>query len=85
MKMLLVTLLASVSLSATTRGVWAQGVHDCDAALVRSTYNQISADHVDARLATLVTEDDYNQISHDAGANAVIYGIPMGGSYKDFD
>jgi hypothetical protein len=38
----------------------------------------------DWRLAKRVTEDTYNKITHNASADAVIYGIPVGASYGDF-
>jgi hypothetical protein len=56
----------------------------CDAALVVATYNKFQTKHVDWRLATLVTEAEWDKISHDAGVNAVIYGVPVGASYSDF-
>jgi hypothetical protein len=56
----------------------------CDAALIKSTYNSFSSDQMDWRLATLVSERDYNEIKQDAGANAVIYGVPVGATYSDF-
>jgi hypothetical protein len=58
--------------------------NDCDAALVMSTYNSFTSDHIDWRLAVLVTEKEYEQIKHDEGASAVIYGVPVGESYADF-
>lgn len=81
MKILIVSFLfAIVSINATL----AEGVRDCDQALVRSTYSSVSADHLDAHLATLVSQESYNKITEDAKANATIYGIPMGGSWKEF-
>jgi hypothetical protein len=59
-------------------------VRDCDQTLVQSTYSSVSADHLDFRLATLVTNESYDHIKHKANANATIYGIPIGGSYEDF-
>jgi len=57
----------------------------CDAALVMSTYSSFSTDNLDWRLATLVTEKEWDQIKHDQGSNAVIYGIPVGETYSDFE
>jgi hypothetical protein len=51
---------------------------------VRSTYNQFDSQHVDWRLASHVSESAYEQIKHDAGGSAVIYGVPTGGNYSDF-
>jgi hypothetical protein len=56
----------------------------CKDALVIATYNKFDAQHLDWRLATLVTEGQWDQISHSAGVNAVIYGVPVGASYSDF-
>jgi hypothetical protein len=56
----------------------------CDGALVLSTYSSFSTDHLDYRLATLVTENNYDEIKRDAGLNAVIYGVPVGASYSDY-
>src|SRR5579864_8162883 len=56
----------------------------CDAALIKSTYNSFTSDQTDWRLATLVSEKDYNEIKQDAGGNALIYGIPVGANYSDF-
>src|SRR5271157_4630351 len=56
----------------------------CDAALVKSTYNSFSSDQMDWRLATLVTEKDYNEIKQDAGGSAVIYGVPVGANYDEY-
>ena len=56
----------------------------CEEALVRATYNHLSSDHLDQRLALFVTQSEYDEIKHDAGANAVIYGVPVGASYSDF-
>jgi hypothetical protein len=57
---------------------------DCDPALVKDTYSSMSAEHVDYRLATFVSEDDYNQAKHDASGSGVIYGVPMGATWSDF-
>jgi hypothetical protein len=56
----------------------------CSEALVLATYNRVQFDHEDWRVAQYVTEDEYNSIAHDAGASAVIYGVPIGANYSDF-
>jgi hypothetical protein len=56
----------------------------CDGALIKSTYSSFTSDQTDWRLATLVSEKDYNEIKQDAGGNALIYGIPVGVNYSDF-
>ena len=63
---------------------FAQGLASCNDALVRATYNRFDSQQVDWRLAKFVNEETYNNIKHDAGANAVIYGFPAGASYGDF-
>lgn len=63
---------------------YADGVRDCDAALIKGTYESTSTLIVDWRLAKHVDESSYNAVKHDAAANAVIYGVPMGASYGDF-
>src|SRR5262249_51255604 len=40
--------------------------------------------HVDWRLASLVTSSTYDEIKHDAGVSALIYGVPVGANYDDF-
>lgn len=62
----------------------AAGVSDCDQALIISTYSNFSSDHVDYRLASLVTQDTYDKISGSHGASAIIYGIPMSDSWSGF-
>lgn len=69
--------LLAVNASAQTR-------EDCSEALVIATYNKTDISSSDWRLATYVSESEYDQIKHDAGANAVIYGVPVGVSYSDF-
>jgi hypothetical protein len=59
-------------------------VSDCDSALIVSTYNSLEASKSDWRMARHVDENTYNQIKHDAGASAVIYGFPVSASYSDF-
>src|SRR5262249_41818821 len=57
---------------------------DCDKALVKATYNKIDQQYVDWRLAEKVDEGIYNQIKTEAGVNVVIYGVPVGANYGDF-
>lgn len=76
-KLLLFLLIPLVNFQAHAQG-------SCDKALVESTYNKFSSDHLDWRLASQVTRNTYDEIKHDAGANAVIYGFPVGATYDDF-
>src|SRR5665213_1914559 len=57
---------------------------NCDGALAKDTFSLSERMNVDWRLATLVTKEQYDQRSSAAGANATIYGIPIGASYTDF-
>jgi hypothetical protein len=59
-------------------------IKDCDSALVIATYNKVNYQYEDWRLAEQVDEGTYNQIKANASANAVIYDVPIGASYKDF-
>jgi hypothetical protein len=56
----------------------------CEDVLVRSTYQSTSSAHTDYRLATLVTQSVWDEASRNAGAQAVIYGVPVGASYADY-
>jgi hypothetical protein len=56
----------------------------CAEALVMATYSRIDLSHTDWRLASYVTENEWNTIKRDAGLNVVIYGVPIGASYKEF-
>jgi hypothetical protein len=71
-------LLAIAALSSTAPPALAI----CEDALIRSTLNTSLKD--DVRLATLVTESVWDEASHNGGANAVLYGIPVGASYGDY-
>ncbi len=62
----------------------AQNVSDCNAALVMSTYNRLDTSHTDWRVASLVTEKEWDEINNQFHGNATIYGIPMGASYQDY-
>lgn len=57
---------------------------NCADALVASTYTFQSSDRRDFRLASFVSEKQYEDAKHDGGADAVIYGVPVGASYSDF-
>jgi hypothetical protein len=59
-------------------------VSQCEAALVRSTYNSFAYDRVDYRLALTVDESTYNEIKRNAGGSATIYGVPVGATYDEF-
>jgi hypothetical protein len=80
-RVLLLTFAAS---ALFTGQAYAQEGSGCAEALVMATYNRSQIDHDDWRLASYVTENEYNTIKHDAGVNAVIYGVPVGASYSDY-
>jgi hypothetical protein len=56
----------------------------CEEALVRAAYEESSSVHTDYRLATLVTQSDWDQASRNAGASAELFGVPIGASYGDY-
>ncbi|MGM5026282.1 hypothetical protein AB8B02_08665 [Tardiphaga sp. 862_B3_N4_1] len=73
-------------LSLISPAAYAGDVKDCDDALVMSTYQSMSKDNLDYRLASFVSESAYNNLknSHKGDGNAVIYGVPVGASYSDY-
>ncbi len=81
-RVVLSPLLAFLVFSPSTRA--AESVAACEGALVKATYNRFSSEHLDWRLASYVNEKTYDEIKHDAGANTVIYGVPVGANYGDF-
>lgn len=58
---------------------------NCDAALVMSTYNSTSSVGLDWRMASLVTETEWNDIHKNGSASALIYGVPVGASYSEYE
>jgi hypothetical protein len=57
---------------------------DCSDALVASTYRLQSTDNRDFRLASFVTEKQYEDAKHGGNANVLIYDVPVGADYSDF-
>jgi len=57
---------------------------DCSDALIVETYSQNSAMNMDWRLSQFVSEEEWNSIQKKADASAIIYGVPMGGSYGEY-
>lgn len=57
---------------------------ECSDALIVETYSRYSEANMDWRLSQFVSEEEWNSIQKDAGANAIIYGVPMGGSYSEY-
>ena len=56
----------------------------CAEALVIATYSRAKTEHSDYRLASYVSKSEYEQIKQNAGASAVIYGVPVGANWDDF-
>jgi hypothetical protein len=57
---------------------------NCRDALVSDTFSKTTSDQLDWRMASQVTEKEWNEASHNGTLNVVIYGVPVGASYKDF-
>ena len=64
--------------------VHAQGVKDCDGALVLATYSSSQSRFWDWRLAERVSQAQYNDVKKNAGASGAIYGVPIGADYAEF-
>lgn len=58
---------------------------NCSDALVLDTYTSSSGEHINWAMASLVTEGQWRTISHDGSLNIVIYGVPVGATYKDYE
>jgi len=71
-------------LLAISFGLMGEARAVCEETLVRATYSNNSSVSTDWRLATLVSESAWNEASHNGGVNAVIYGVPVGASYGDY-
>jgi hypothetical protein len=59
-------------------------LQQCNATLIQSTYMLTNDQFSDYRLAQQVDQSTYDEIQKSAGVNAVIYGVPVGASYSDF-
>ncbi|BAM92879.1 hypothetical protein S58_69130 [Bradyrhizobium oligotrophicum S58] len=57
---------------------------NCELKIVMATYERTSSYHSDYRLAKFVKEEDWNELSKNAGASGKIYGVPVSGSYGEF-
>ena len=62
----------------------AQADESCSDALVIATYSRVDTLNTDYRLAWHVSESAYEEVKKKAGVNAVIYGVPVGANYSDF-
>src|SRR6185295_12762003 len=83
-----VTILSVVGVVATFASnigeVRAQGQAQCSAALVPDTVSRDIVSVSEVVLASRVTESEYNSAKKNLGANAVIYGIPVGANYSEY-
>jgi len=56
----------------------------CESALVMAVYQSSSDVRSDWRLNELVDNESWQNASHNAGANATLFGVPIGASYSDY-
>ncbi len=57
---------------------------DCLSTLVTSTYREGSEWNRDYRLSQYVSKESYDRLKQDLSADAIVYRIPLGGSYSDY-
>jgi hypothetical protein len=57
---------------------------DCSSVLVLDTMNKTDLSIQNLAIAYSVSEGQWEQLQHNLGLDAVIYGIPIGASYADF-
>lgn len=81
----IMTLTGAVLATAIWCGEALAGLEECQTALVVATYSQFQSDSSDWRLSTIVTEDAYQAAKAGFSGRAVIYGIPMGSDYNQFN
>jgi len=81
-KLLALAILVGVNGSIAAQGI--SGIQDCDRALIVSTYNRTDQQFIDYRMAEQVDQQAYEEVRRSAGANATIYGVPMGANWGDF-
>ncbi|MFZ1988890.1 MAG: hypothetical protein WAW96_03870, partial [Alphaproteobacteria bacterium] len=65
-------------------GLGSARAEDCFHALITSTYAKTSSYHSDWRLAHFVSKDDYDRLGHNLSNESVIFGIPIGTNYDDY-
>jgi hypothetical protein len=65
-------------------GERAQAQQDCSNVLVMATINKTVLSVRNLAIAWSMTQGQWEQSQHSLGADAVIYGIPIGASYADF-
>lgn len=79
-----VRLLAAICLCVSFSSPGYSQGSGCAEALVLATYNRVDVANSDWRVAAYVTESQYNEVKQKAGLNAVIYGVPVGANYSDY-
>lgn len=57
---------------------------NCSEALIVDTYNDSSESSRDYRLSKFVTEGQWNELKKGGSGRAVIYGVPIGASYSEY-
>ncbi|WP_316178483.1 hypothetical protein [Bradyrhizobium sp. SZCCHNRI1009] len=56
----------------------------CNAALVKSTYNKSTSVASDWRMSSLVTKEAFDDLKASGGLTAVLYGVPVKGDYNAY-
>ena len=74
----------SVRAQNLVTAVTASIIKDCDAALVKATYNRVDFKYTDWRLAEQIDEGTYNQVKQDVSSEALIYGVWVNNDYNSF-
>lgn len=74
----------AVLISFVPSALRAADVSACNATLIRATYQSAQSRFLDWRLAEMIDESTYQQLKQGMGANATIYGVPMGAKYENF-
>ena len=58
--------------------------NNCSDALIVSMHSSSSKIKSDWRLSIFVSEEQYNKMKNSAGANARVYGVPVGANYSQY-
>lgn len=81
--MALYSFVGFIMLLVTAGSAWAQSP-DCTRTLIPATVDVRYNETINLSIAWNLSERDYNEAKQKFGANAVIYGVPVGASYADF-
>ena len=79
----LLVLAAVLTCTASTSCLAGQ-LSDCDATLVLDTLKETSSSKTDWRIAMLINDKNYSEVSKNADNNGEYYGIKAGTSYNEF-